>query len=244
MNQATFQFHGNLNDFLPVKRRQIEFFSPIKEEGSVKDAIESLGVPHPEIDLVMVNGDAVGFDYRVKPGDRIVAYPYDPAREPVPTVRPQPLIEARFVLDVHLGKLARYLRMLGFDALYQNDYDDETLADISSQQRRILLTHDVGLLKRKIVDYGYWVRSPQPKQQVREVLSRFDLYKRVEPWTRCSRCNGLVMAVEKEVIRDRLPYYTALSYHTFFKCKTCAQLYWKGAHYSRMQTLIEDLSTA
>ncbi len=242
MPQVVFRFYGNLNDFLIPARKQLTFAHHVKNRASIKDAIEALGVPHPEIDLILVNGDSVDFTYLLQEGDCIHVYPQgaSPDFEAVSSVRPKPLATYRFVLDVHLGKLANYLRLLGFDVLYQNDYDDGTLAEISSQQQRILLTQDIGLLKRSIVIYGYSVRSSNPKQQVREVLERFGLYKAIAPLKRCPRCNGLLKPVTKQAIAHRLPYFTRLSYHEFFECEDCSQLYWKGAHYKRIQQLIEQ----
>ncbi len=242
MPQAVFRFYGSLNDFLTPARRQIAFSHYVKDRASIKDAIEALGVPHPEVDLILVNDDSVGFAYLLQDGDFISVYPHPESLEvdAVSCVRPKPLTNHRFVLDVHLGKLASYLRLLGFDALYQNDYDDEVLAQISSQQQRVLLTQDIGLLKRSIVTYGYSVRSSNPKQQVREVLERFSLHGAVTPLKRCPRCNGLLKPVEKQTVYHRLPYFTRLSYHEFFECQDCSQLYWKGAHYQRIQRLIEQ----
>ena len=246
MTQATFRFYGNLNDFLPAARQQKAFSRSVKEQGSVKDAIEALGVPHPEIDLILVNGESVSFSYLLQDNETVSVYPQRLSQSvnAVSKVCPQPLETYTFVLDVHLGKLARYLRFLGFDTLYRNDYEDEELAQISSEQQRVLLTQDLGLLKRSIVVYGYRVRSPQPKSQVKEVLERFDLYSKIVPFYRCSRCNGKLLPVEKENIQDRLPYYTAIYYHEFFQCQSCQQLYWKGAHYQRMKQLIAELSTS
>lgn len=242
MPQATFRFYGSLNDFLTPARRQLTFFHYVKDRASIKDAIEALGVPHPEIDLILVNGNSVSFTYLLQEGDRISVYPCFDADKPdvVSYVRPQPLEVQRFVLDVHLGKLASYLRLLGFDTLYQNNYDDDTLAQISSQQQRTLLTQDIGLLKRSIVLYGYSVRSSNPKQQVQEVLERFSLHGAVAPLKRCPRCNGLLESVDKHTIDHRLPHFTRLSYHEFFECRDCSQLYWKGAHYQRIQQLIKQ----
>ena len=244
MHQATFRFYGNLNDFLPPQRQQVAFNRSLKEKGSVKDAIEALGVPHPEVDLILVNGESVGFDYLLQAGEAISVYPQQLSKtvKAVSKVRPQPLTVYTFVLDVHLGKLARYLRFLGFDTLYRNDYDDDELAQISSRQQRVLLTQDLGLLKRSIVVYGYRVRSPNPKAQVKEILERFDLYSKITPFYRCSRCNGRLAPVEKETIQHQLPYFTALHYRDFFQCQNCQQVYWKGAHYQKMQQLIAELS--
>lgn len=227
MPQVFFRFYGNLNDFLIPARKQLTFAHQIKHRASIKDAIEGLGVPHPEIDLILVNGSSVDFAYLLQEGDFIYVYPHGTSSslEVVSYVRPKPLVVHRFVLDVHLGKLANYLRLLGLDTLYQNDYDDATLAEISSQQQRILLTQDIGLLKRSIVIYGYSVRSSDPKQQVREVLKRFGLYAVIAPYKRCPRCNGLLQAVIKQAVAHRLPHFTRLSYDEFFECQDCSQLY-------------------
>ena len=242
--EIVLRFYGNLNDFLPQQRRHKAFKHSFQAHSSIKDTLESIGVPHPEIDLILVNGHSTDFSYLPKPSDVVEIYPQGFARtsDAVSKVRPQPLATHTFVLDVHLGKLARYLRFLGFDALYRNDYADEELAEISSQQQRVLLTQDLGLLKRSIVTYGYRVRSSEPKTQVGEILSRYSLYNNIVPFRRCSRCNGLLASVEKADVAHRLPYYTALHYETFFQCQSCEQVYWKGAHYQKMNKLIETLS--
>lgn len=241
MHQAFFRFYGNLNDFLMPEYRQVEFIRIVKDRGSIKDAIEGIGVPHPEVNLILVNGESVGFDYLVQTGDRISVYPQfthlDVAT--VSQVQPPPIPRIQFVLDVHLGKLATYLRLLGFDVLYRNDYDDNELAQISSQEQRILLTRDRGLLKRSIVTYGYAVRSPDPEEQVEEILERFELYSTVTPFQRCPRCNGKLVLVDKAQIQDQLPHYTRLCYDEFAQCQYCSKIYWKGAHYSRIRALID-----
>lgn len=241
MPQAVFRFYGSLNDFLAPARQQLAFSHTVKDRASVKDAIESLGVPHPEVDLILANQHSVGFTYLLQDGDVITVYPYSEARQldVVSHVRPASLENHRFVLDVHLGKLASYLRLLGFDTLYQNNYDDAELADISSEQQRILLTRDIGLLKRSIVVYGYRVRSHNPKEQVQEILNRFSLHSSTAPFKRCPRCNGLLQPVEKKAVAHRLPHFTRLSYDQFFECQVCGQLYWKGAHYKRIQNLVD-----
>lgn len=241
---VTLRFYGNLNDFLPSERQQQSFVHPLKEHSSVKDTIEAAGIPHTEVDLILVNTLSVGFNYLLQPGDTVAVYPQQDSNAvaAVSKVRPQPLDVVTFVLDVHLGKLATYLRFLGFDALYRNDFEDEELALISSQQQRMLLTQDLGLLKRSMVVYGYRVRSPQPKTQIKEVLDRFSLYDAIVPFHRCSRCNGRIEPVAKSDVQDKLPHFTALHYSDFFQCRNCRQVYWKGAHYKRMNRLIEELS--
>ncbi|HBB34126.1 MAG TPA: twitching motility protein PilT [Cyanobacteria bacterium UBA8803] len=246
MSQAEFQFLAELNHFLPPSKQQISFPHFFKGRTSIKDTIEALGVPHPEVDAILVNGESVDFSYILQDGDRITVYPVSVAREIPSTIhlRPTHLPEYRFVLDIHLGKLANGLRMLGFDTLYRNDYDDAELAQISAAENRILLTRDKGLLMRSMVTYGYYVRATNPERQIVEVLQRFNLSGLVSPFHRCIRCNGLLEAVAKESIIDQIPPKKQLSIHEFHRCQECAQIYWKGSHYDRMQEFINGVLTA
>jgi uncharacterized protein len=241
MVQISLRFYAELNDFLSPDRRQVTFARILKEHASVKDVIEALGVPHTEVDLVLVNGESVDFSYLVRDGDRISVYPVFESIDitPLLRVRPRPLREPRFVLDTHLGKLAAYLRMLGFDTLYRNDYDDRTLAQISSGERRILLTRDRGLLKRSVVTHGYHVRETDPERQLVEVVRRFDLFRAIAPFRRCLRCNGALESIPKEAVADRLAPLTRQYYDEFATCRACGRIYWKGSHHVRMQRLVE-----
>ncbi|WP_428610193.1 Mut7-C RNAse domain-containing protein [Sedimenticola sp.] len=241
--QVSLRFYAELNDFLPAEQRKVEFVHYYHQAASIKDVIESLGVPHTEIDLILVNGRSVDFQYRVQNGDRISVYPMFEALDitPLTHLRPKPLRRTRFVLDVHLGRLAAYLRMLGFDTLYRNDYDDPTLAAISIQQQRILLTCDRKLLMRKQITHGYFVRSRQPRQQLLEIISRLDLYGGLQPFTRCMYCNGKILPVEKGKILDQLLPHTRKQHNHFWNCMECGKIYWKGSHYQHMQQLISRL---
>jgi len=243
MSKANFRFYAELNYFLPPSKKEVTFTHSFKDHPSIKDMIESLGVPHPEVDLILVNGESVDFSYLVQDGDQINVYPISQSPDiiPIVSVRPQPLAFPRFVLDIHLGKLATSLRMLGFDTLYRNDYGDEELADISSTQKRILLTRDRGLLMRSIVTYGYYVRSTNPQQQIVEVLQRFNLFNLVAPFQRCIRCNGLVELVAKATIIDQLPPKVQQEVDKFHRCIDCNQIYWKGSHVEKMQQFIEGV---
>lgn len=245
MNSASFRFYAELNDLLPPGRRHTPFEHTFSGNPAVKDTIESLGVPHTEIDLILVNGVSVDFTYRLNDRDEISVYPVFESIDITPALRlrPKPLREPRFVLDTHLGRLARYLRMVGFDADYRNDFDDETLARISSSQGRILLTRDRGLLKRSEVTRGYCVRETNPRAQLKEVLRRFDLFGSLSPFCRCMRCNDLLSPVRKEAILDRLLPKTLQSYEDFRQCRGCGQVYWRGSHFERMQRFIEGLVT-
>lgn len=243
MKRACFRFYAELNDFLPPAKRQKRFTHSFDGRVSIKDMIESLGVPHTEVDLILVNGGSVDFDYLVQHGDRISVYPVFETIDiaPLVRVRPQPLREPCFVLDTHLGKLAAYLRMLGFDTRYRNDFLDDELARISSEEGRILLTRDRGLLKRGVVSHGYCVRESNPRQQLVEVLRRFDLVESITPFRRCIRCNGLLKSVPKQTIIDRLPPKTQQYYDEFHICESCAQIYWKGSHYQRMERFVASV---
>ncbi|MBW4459975.1 MAG: Mut7-C ubiquitin/RNAse domain-containing protein [Nodosilinea sp. WJT8-NPBG4] len=244
MLQLIFRFYAELNDFLPADRRQVEFTHGVKEPAAIKDVIESLSIPHPEVDLILVNGESVGFGYLAQDGDRIAVYPYFKQLDvsPVSLVRPTPLANIRFVLDVHLGKLATYLRLLGFDALYRSDYEDGDLAHLANREQRILLTQDRGLLKRSIVTHGYIVRSHIPEAQAREVLERFCLQDAVAPLERCPRCNGTLLSVDKAEVAEQLPPLTRMYYDEFARCQGCDQVYWKGAHYDRIQQLVNRVT--
>lgn len=238
---AHFRFYAELNDFLPPERRFTEFAYSFLDVAPVKDRIESFGVPHVEVDLILANGQSVDFGYRVQDGDRISVYPVFEAFDiaGLTRLRPEPLRDPRFVLDVHLGRLTAYLRMLGFDTLFQNQWADERLAEISQIEHRILLTRDVGLLKRGSVTHGYYVRATQPRQQLPEVVGRFDLGRLANPFSRCLRCNALLVRADKDQVRDQLPIQVALLHDEFLRCPDCARVYWKGGHFRRMRQLID-----
>jgi uncharacterized protein with PIN domain len=242
--QVTIRFYEELNDFLPPGKRKIDFLHSFKQPGSVKDLIENIGIPHTEIDLILVDGESVDFNYLVKDGDRISVYPVFESLDitPVTHLRSEPLRETKFVLDQHLGKLAAYLRMLGFDTLYRNDYDDPELAEISVNEHRILLTCDLRLLMRKIVTHGYFVRDRNPKKQLVEVIERLDLKRSFQPFTRCMLCNGEIRSVEKSAIESQLNQKTSEEFDEFWQCANCGNIYWKGHHYDRMCELIRDIS--
>jgi uncharacterized protein with PIN domain len=246
MLTITLRFYAELNDFLPYRLRQRAHEHAMERGATIKDVIEALGVPHTEVDLLLVNGEPVDFGYTLRDGDRVSAYPVFESLDisGLQRVRSAPLRELRFVLDVHLGRLAAYLRLLGFDTLYANDYDDPTLARISRDERRILLTRDRGLLKRAAVTHGYFVRETDPQGQLVEVVYRFDLVGTVKPFTRCLRCNGVLAPVAKETVVDRLPERVRASQEAFWRCASCGQVYWQGTHHERMRRLIADLAIA
>jgi uncharacterized protein len=244
MGQVTFRFYGQLGDFLPGGKPGVTH--DFERPASFKHVIESIGVPHTEVRLIVVNGEPVPFSYLVRDGDQISVYPAFEHIDisPVTSLQPEALDESRFVADVHLGRLAAYLRMLGFDTLYPDDYRDEELARLSSAEKRILLTRDRGLLKRNAVTHGYFVRETRPERQLAEVVRVFNLAGSIMPFHRCLACNGLLEPVDKEAIADRLLPNTKQYYDEFRICQTCRKIYWKGSHYQRMQKLIVQVIQA
>ncbi len=249
MNEAQFRFYADLNDFLPPRLRQRTFLYPVNNGSqSVKHLIEALGVPHTDVELILANGRSIDFHYLVQAGDRISIYPPFTTIDVSPIVRLRPVLVPphRFILDNHLGKLARYLRLMGLDTLYwSNHVDDAELARIAHEEQRIMLTRDRGLLKRSNIVYGYCLRTRVPEQQFIAVLKRFQLRNELAPWTRCLRCNGFMDPVDKETILDRLEHKTRLYFEEFHMCRDCEQIYWQGSHYPRLQALIDRvLSTA
>jgi len=243
---VTFRFYAELNDFLKPGQRGRGFRYAFSGRPGVKDAIESLGVPHPEVELIVVDGKSVGFDFRLDDGERVAVYPVFEAVDVTPLVRLReaPLRRTRFVLDTHLGKLARLLRLIGFDTLYRNDYDDPRIVRISIDEHRIALTRDRGILKHRELTHGYCVRSDRPMDQIREIVTRFDLAESMAPFTRCMMCNEPIRIVTKEEIEPRLLPGTRREHDEFRYCPGCDRIYWKGSHYARLRRLVERLSTS
>jgi uncharacterized protein len=234
MNSAIFILHGSLNDFLHRTLRGTPI--PVhfqNTDQTAKHLIESLGVPHVEIGEASANGRIINLAYCVQDGDTIEVTPAPPGCP----------VEPRFLLDIHLGRLAAHLRMLGFDCLYRNDYEDGQMAEILATDNRILLTRDRQLLMRKVIQYGYCLRSLEPEDQLVEVVCHFALLRSIQPFHRCLRCNGEVEAIPKEAVLERLESLTRKYYTDFSICKACSQVYWKGSHYDRMLRIIENLQT-
>jgi uncharacterized protein len=245
MSQAIFRFYGDLDCFLASEQKKGAIVYDLGQEPdakvAVKHAVESLGVPHTEVDQIRANGRVVGFDYGLTDDDVVDVYTWMPKPDRV-NLRPPLPRPVRFVLDTHLGRLAVYLRLLGFDALYRNDYSDAILAELSHQEKRVLLTRDRGLLKRRIVEFGCCVRESDPKQQLISLLYRYRLATEIEPWRRCLRCNELLEPVAKAEILEQLEPKTERYFNDFRRCGGCRQIYWPGSHYDRMQEFIDQVS--
>lgn len=238
--QVEVRVYAELNDFLPLTLRQVSFTYPLSVGETVKDLIESVGIPHVEVDLILVNGESVDWTYRPSDGDHISVYPVFETLDiaSLQRLRPRPLREVRFVADVHLGRLVAYLRLLGFDTLYERTASDEELASWSAEERRVLLTRDRELLKRRKVTHGYWVRAVTPRQQLLEVVRRFDLLNSLKLFERCPRCNGLVERVEREEVVEQVPPRSWFSAKAFSRCRQCGQVYCEGTHTERIRGLI------
>lgn len=235
--------YAELNDFLGPKSRGVTVRRPFRSHQTVKDVLEAMGVPHTEVDLILVNGEPVDFAHRPALGDRIAAYPMFEALDITTTgrLRPTPLRDPRFVVDVNLGRLARLLRVLGFDVWWSNDADDQTLTDISLSQQRILLTRDRGLLKRRAITHGLFVHSEHAEEQTLEVIRRLDLAQRVAPLTRCLRCNGALATVSKDEVIEQLEPLTRRYYNDFRRCTECGRIYWAGSHHAGLVRLVQRL---
>lgn len=239
---ATFRFYAELNDFLAPEGRQHEFSCRCARAATAKHMIEALGVPHTEVELVLVNGVSVGFDHLLEEGDRVAVYPRCESFDisPLLCVRERPLRVTRFVADAHLGGLARLLRMAGFDTLYDNHFHDLEIAAIAEREGRIVLSRDRELLKRKVITHGCYVHAQKTAQQLQEIFQRLDLARNAKPFTLCMYCNAPLQSIDKSLALPRLPPSVREPYERFSTCGTCQRLYWEGSHWQRMQTMLEQ----
>jgi hypothetical protein len=243
MKRAFLRFYEELNDFLPPDKRKVRFEHDFIDRASVKDMIESLGVPHTEIDMILVNGNSVDFSYVINDEDDISVYPvfesFDISN--IQHLRSKPLREPKFIADVHIGSLARYLRMLGFNVLYKNDFSNQEIIDLSLTEKRAILTKDRKLLKNSKVTHGYWIRNEEPEEQVKEVIIRFNLKDDVKEFLRCLECNNILEPVEKEKVENRIPPKVKKWQNEFWYCRNCDKVFWKGSHYKEMRKFIERI---
>lgn len=241
MVTATFRFYEELNDFLPPDRRRREFSVRCARAATTKHMIEALGVPHTEVELVLCNGESVGFGVVLREGDRVAVYPKFEALDitPLLRVRERPLRELRFVADAHLGGLAHLLRLLGFDTLYDNGFDDGEIEDIAEAEHRIVLTRDRELLKRRRITHGCYVHTLHSEEQLYEVFDRLDLARSARPFTLCLACNAPLRAVDKASVVDQLPPSVREQYQRFSTCDVCRRIFWEGSHWKRMRALVD-----
>ncbi len=244
--KVIFRFYEELNDFLPPAFRKRSFQFDCDRSMPVKSAIEALGVPHTEVDLILANGSSVDFEYTLQSGDYISIYPKFESFDitELSLLRPTPLRNPRFIADVHLGKLARLLRLLGLDTAYRNDYEDREIIQIAGDEQRIILTRDRGILKNRKVERGYFIRSLDPALQAREVIRRFDLLQQVKPFSLCMECGHPLRLVPKQSIENRVGERTRRYYHTFYLCQGCGRVFWKGSHYRQLKNRIEMITNS
>jgi len=241
---ATFRFYEELNDFLPPARRKREFSVPCARAATAKHMIEALGVPHTEVEVVLVNGESVGFDRVLRDGDRVAVYPKFEALDVTPLlrVREAPLRTTRFLADAHLGGLARLLRLAGFDTLYENGLPDAQIESRAREDGRIVLTRDRELLKRRGITHGCFVRALRPREQLREVIERLDLARSLRPFSRCLACNAALAPIDKSAVCDRLPPNVRECHDRFTACTGCGRIYWEGSHWRRMRSIVDALA--
>ncbi len=243
MVTATFCFHEELNEFLRPEQRGREFSVPCARNATTKHMIEALGVPHTEVEVILVNGLAAGFDRLLSDRDRVAVYPRSdsPVVAPMLRLREWPLPVTHFVADSHLGGLARLLRMAGFDTLYRNDFRDSELADIARHDRRIVLTRDRDLLKQRGISHGCYVHALKPERQFGEIVARLDLGCSFRPFTLCLECNAPVREIEKTYVFRQLPPSVQARHEHFTICDCCGRVFWEGSHWQHMRQLLDKM---
>lgn len=246
MASATFRFYEELNDFLAPPRRRREFGCECARAATVKHMIEALGVPHTEVELVLVNGVSVGFERLIAEGDRVAVYPKFETFDVTPLlrVRERVLREPRFVADAHLGGLAHLLRMTGYDTLYDNAYRDDEIERLAAAEQRIVLTRDRDLLKRRSITHGCYVRTLHSEEQLRDVVDRLDLARGARPLTRCLECNRPLRPAGAGEVAGRVPDGVLARHCRYSACDGCARVYWEGSHWQRMRARVDALLAA
>ena len=246
MVTATFRFYEELNDFLARPLRRRAFSCACARGATAKHMIEVLGVPHTEVELILVNGESVGFNHPLAEGDRIAVYPKFEALDiqPLLRVREYPLRVVRFIADAHLGGLAPLLRLAGFDTLYDNHYPDADIEALAAAQQRIVLTRDRELLKRRTITHGCYVRTLRPREQLREVFERLDLAGSAQPFRLCLMCNAPLRRIAKDEVGDRAPDGVLERHNQFVTCDVCRRVFWEGTHWQRMRALMDSVAGA
>jgi len=235
------RFHGDLIVFLRSRADDAVIERPLAEKTSIKDIIESCGVPHPEVDLILIDEQTVGFDHTLTRGTTVEVFPVRNRGTVRTEKRLQTVGVTRFVADGHLGGLTRNLRLLGFDVAYPKNADDRELLKVMARENRALLTRDRRLLMHRIVQYGYCPRSQNADEQTIEVVGRFDLSELIAPFARCLRCNAPLEEAAKADVIDKLEPRTKIYYERCRRCPGCKQIYWSGSHFPKLQKRIEEI---
>jgi len=241
MITVSLRFYEELNDFLPHERKKVRFQKDLKHSTSIKDLIESCGVPHTEVDLIIINGKSVDFDCLISNGNDISVYPVFESFDisGVTRLQERPLRHLQFIADAHLGKLVRKMRLLGFDVAFDKGATKNDIIQTMIKDSRVILTTDRRLLMQKIVQRGYCVRSDNSKMQTLEVIRRFDLGNFINPLTRCVHCNVFVNPVDKTDVLEYLEPKTREFYNEFTQCPQCKKIYWQGSHIEKLQRFVD-----
>lgn len=243
MPKVTFRFYEELNDFLPADRQKTDFEIDFKSKRSIKDMIEALGVPHVEVDLILINGKSVDFNYIIQAEDRVSVYPVFESLniEKVTHLRKIPLRCTKFIANVNLGEITKYMRLLGFDVYFDPAISAQEIIKISKNENRIILTKSRKLLKFKEVSHGIFIRPGKTEDQVRRIMDFLDIKNQVRPFSRCLLCNTRLEKIPKENIRDRIPPKVKELYDEYNHCTSCDRIYWKGSHQIKMQNVIDQI---
>ncbi len=243
MSKVTFRFYEELNDFLPVMRQKTDFEIDFKSKRSIKDMIEALGVPHTEVDLILINGKSVDFNYIIKAEDRVSVYPVFESLniENVTHLRKIPLRCTKFIANVNLGETTKYMRLLGLDVYYDPSLSAQEIIKISKNENRIILTKSRKLLKFKEVSHGIFIRPGKTEDQLRRIIDFLDIKNQVRPFSRCLLCNKLLEKIPKEKILDRIPPKAKELYDEYNHCTSCDRIYWKGSHLIKLQNVIDQI---
>ena len=243
MPKATFRFYEELNDFLPKHRRKTDFEAKFKGKRSIKDMIEALGVPHTEIDLILVNGKSVDFNYILQDEDCVSVYPVFESLNitNVTRLRKIPLRRNKFIADINLGDIVKYMRVLGLDLYYDPLLSIRELIEISIKENRIILTKSRKLLRFKDVSHGIFIRPGTTIEQIKRILDYLDIKDNINPFSRCLRCNSILTIVPKDKILDRIPPKTKAFCDEYVQCPTCDKIYWKGTHFIHMKKVVRKI---
>jgi uncharacterized protein len=245
MVTASFRFYAGLNDFLSPAHRQRSVAAPCARQATSKHMIEALGVPHTEVGLLLINGEAASLERVLRDGDRLAIYPAFSTLD-IGALRALPPLpeHIRFVADVHLGGLARMLRMAGYDTVYEATLHDAEIAACAAREQRIVLTRDRELLKRSEVTHGCYVRALKPVLQLQEIDGRIGLAAQARPFTLCLRCNTPLHAVDKQRVHAMLPPSVRESRHSFQQCDRCQGIFWEGSHWEKMRGTLAAIGIA
>jgi uncharacterized protein with PIN domain len=243
MPMVTFRFYEELNDFLPKNRRKVDFEVMFNEKRSIKDMIEALGIPHTEVDLILVDGNSVGFNYILQDNDRVSVYPVFESLNitNVTHLRKIPLRKNKFIADINLGNIVKYMRALGFDLFFDSLLSTREIIEISKRENRIILTKDSKLLKFKDVSHGIFIRSGTTIEQIRRIINYLDIKDDIKPFSRCLQCNTTLDVVPKEKILNQIPPMTIEFCDEYVQCQSCDKIYWKGTHFINMMRVLKQI---